>query len=145
MWGMASFTRAHGSGPSADCAQSLERIDPRLIARTIDEGASTDRIDLLDVLYSLMEQALYPNATELNDDEHTEVAWALEDGAYAVTRIRHDSPLCGMLMRRFDGNGQALTDALAPSVIDELSGDLYALMPPEALARRAAGLLANQS
>ena len=43
--------------------QSIEQRDPRLIARTLDEGASTDRIDLLDVLYSLMEQALYPGKT----------------------------------------------------------------------------------
>ncbi|WP_101430123.1 hypothetical protein [Bifidobacterium pseudolongum] len=142
---MASFTRAQESNPPADYAQSLEQVDPRLIACTLDEGSSTDRIDLLDVLYSLMEQALYPNATELSDDEHTEVAWALEDGAYAVTRLRHDSSLYRALFRRFDGNGRALTGVLSPSIIDELSGDLYALMTPEALARRSAGLLADQS
>lgn len=67
--------------------------------------ASTERIDLLDALYSLMEQALYPDKTELNDDEHTEVAWALQDNAYSVTRIRHDSPLYRALFHRFDGDG----------------------------------------
>ena len=123
--------------------QSIEQIDPRLIARTLDEGASTDRIDLLDVLYSLIEQALYPGKTELNDDEHTEVAWALEDGAYSVTRIRHDSPLYRALFQfqRFDGNGRALTDALAPAIIDELSSDLYALASSEALTQRLTEIL----
>ena len=121
--------------------QSIEQIDPRLIARTLDEGASTDRIDLLDVLYSLMEQALYPGKTELNDDEHTEVAWALEDGAYSVTRIRHDSPLYRALFQRFNGNGRALTAALAPAIIDELSSDLYALASSEALTQRLTEIL----
>ena len=125
----------------ADYAQSIEQVDPRLITRTLDEGASTDRIDLLDVLYSLIEQALYPGKTELNDDEHTEVAWALEDGAYSVTRIRHDSPLYRALFQRFDGNGRALTDALAPAIIDELSSDLYALASSEALTQRLTEIL----
>ena len=141
MWGMASFTRAQGPHLPADYMQSIEQIDPRLIARTLDEGASTDRIDLLDVLYSLMEQALYPGKTELNDDEHTEVAWALEDGAYAVTRIQHDSPLYRALFQRFNGNGRALTDALAPAIIDELSSDLYALASSEALTQQLAAIL----
>lgn len=106
-----------------------------------DEGTSTDRIDLLDVLYSLIDQALYPNTAELSDDGHTEVAWALEDGAYSVTRIRHDSPLYRALFQRFDGNGRALTDALAPSIIDELSGDLYVIASPEALTQRLTEIL----
>ena len=72
--------------------RSIEQIDPQIIARTLDEGAGTEHIELLDVLYELMERQLYPHKDELDDDEHTEVAWALEDGAYAVTRIRHDSP-----------------------------------------------------
>ena len=41
--------------------QSLEQVDPQLIAHTLDEGSATDRIDLLDVLYELMERKLYPN------------------------------------------------------------------------------------
>ncbi len=65
-----------------------------------------------------MEQALYPGKTELSDDEHTEVAWALEDGA---------------LFARYNGDVRKLTDTLAPAVIDELSGDLYVLAAPEAL------------
>lgn len=145
MWGMASFTRAQEPRLPADYAQSIEQIDPRLIARTLDEGASTDRIDLLDVLYSLMEQAIYPDKTELNDDEHTEVARTLEDGAYSVTRLRHDSPLYRALIQRFNGNGQALTDAFAPSIIDELTADLYALMTPDVLEQRIAGLFVSQS
>ena len=125
----------------ADYVQSIEQVDPQLIARTLDEGASTDRIDLLDVLRSFMEQALYPNTAELSDDEHTEVAWALEDGAYSVTRIRYDSPLYRALFRRFNGNGRALPDALAPSIIDELSGDLYVLASSEALTQRLTEIL----
>ncbi|MCI6532756.1 MAG: hypothetical protein SO053_02585 [Bifidobacterium animalis] len=124
-------------------AQSLEQVDPQLIARTLDEGSATDRIDLLDVLYELMERKLYPNKEELNDAEHTEVAWALEDGAYSVTRIRHDSPLYHALFRHFNGNEKALTDALAPSIIDELSADLYSLMTQKVLAQRIASLLAR--
>ncbi|KOA53900.1 hypothetical protein BAAA27672_07885 [Bifidobacterium animalis subsp. animalis ATCC 27672] len=143
MWDMASFARGQEANLPADYAQSIEQVDPRLIARTLDEGASTDRIDLLDALYSLMEQALYPGKTELSDDEHTEVAWALEDGAYSVTRIRHDSPLFHALFRHFNGNEKALTDALAPSIIDELSADLYSLMTQKVLAQRIASLLAR--
>lgn len=124
-------------------AQSLEQVDPQLIARTLDEGSATDQIDLLDVLYELMERKLYPNKEELDDDEHTEVAWALEDGAYSVTRIRHDSPLYHALFRHFNGNEKALTDALAPSIIDELSADLYSLMTQKVLAQRIASLLAR--
>ncbi|UBY93968.1 hypothetical protein LDX61_06605 [Bifidobacterium pseudolongum] len=138
---MASFTRAQGPHLPTDYMRSIEQIDPQIIARTLDEGASTDRIDLLDVLYSLMEQALYPGKTELNDDEHTEVAWALEDGAYAVTRIRHDSPLYRALFQRFNGNGRALTDALAPAIIDELSSDLYVLASSEVLTQQLAAIL----
>lgn len=141
MWGMASFTRAQGPHLPADYMQSIEQIDPRLIARTLDEGASTDRIDLLDVLYELMERQLYPHKDELNDDEHTEVAWALEDGAYAVTRIQHDSPLYRALFQRFNGNGRALTDALAPAIIDELSSDLYVLASSEVLTQQLAAIL----
>lgn len=126
-------------------AQSLEQVDPQLIARTFDEGSATDQIDLLDVLYELMERKLYPNKEELDDDEHTEVAWALEDGAYSVTRIRHDSPLYHALFRRFNGNEKALTDALAPSIIDELSADLYSLMTQKVLAQRIATLLARNA
>ncbi|RYQ49541.1 hypothetical protein PG1629B_0566 [Bifidobacterium pseudolongum subsp. pseudolongum] len=88
-----------------------------------------------------MEQALYPNTAELSDDEHTEVVWALEDGAYSVTRIRHDSPLYRALFQRFDGDGQALTNALAPAILDELSGDLYVLASPEALTQQLAAIL----
>ncbi len=80
-----------------------------------------------------MEQALYPGKTELSDDEHTEVAWALEDGAYTVTRIRRTSPLYRALFARYNGDVRKLTDTLAPAVIDELSGDLYVLAAPEAL------------
>ena len=106
-----------------------------------DEGTSTDRIDLLDVLYSLIDQALYPNTAELSDDKHTEVAWALEDGAYSVTRMRHDSTLYRALFQRFDGNGRALTDALAPAIIDELSSDLYVLASLEVLTQQLAAIL----
>ena len=141
MWGMASFTRAQGPHLPADYMQSIEQIDPQIIARTLDEGAGTEHIELLDVLYELMERQLYPHKDELNDDEHTEVAWALEDGAYSVTRIRHDSPLYRALFQRFNGNGRALTDALAPSIIDELSGDLYVLASPEALTQRLTEIL----
>ena len=80
-----------------------------------------------------MEQALYPGKTELSDDEHTEVAWALEDGAYAVTRIRRTSLLYRALFARYNSDVRKLTDTLAPAVIDELSGDLYVLAAPEAL------------
>ncbi len=80
-----------------------------------------------------MEQALYPGKTELSDDEHTEVAWALEDGAYTVTRIRRTSPLYRALFARYNGAGRQLTDTRAPAGIDELSGDLYVLAAPEAL------------
>ena len=73
------------------------------------------------------------------------MAWALEDGAYSVTRIRHDSPLYRALFQRFSGDGQTLTDALAPSIIDELTADLYALMTPDVLEQRIAGLFASQS
>ena len=125
--------------------QSLEQVDPQLIAHTLDEGSATDRIDLLDVLYELMERKLYPNKEKLDDDGHTKVAWALEDGAYSVTRIRHDSLLFHALFRHFNGNEKALTDALAPSIIDELSADLYALMTPEMLAQRIASLLARNA
>ena len=121
--------------------QSIEQIDPRLIARTLDEGAGTEHIELLDVLYDLMERQLYPHKDELNDDEHTEVAWALEDGAYSVTRIRHDSPLYRALFQRFNGNGRALTDALAPAIIDELSSDLYVLASSEVLTQQLAAIL----
>ncbi|WP_242501650.1 hypothetical protein [Bifidobacterium pseudolongum] len=78
---MASFTRAQGPHLSAAYMQSIEQIDPQIIARTLDEGAGTEHIELLDVLYELMERQLYPHKDELDDDEHTEVAWALEDGA----------------------------------------------------------------
>lgn len=88
--------------------QSLEQVDPQLIAHTLDEGSATDRIDLLDVLYELMERKLYPNKEKLDDDEHTKVAWALEDGAYSVTRIRHDSLLFHALFRHFNGNELSL-------------------------------------
>ncbi len=141
MWGMASFTRAQGPHLPTDYMQSIEQIDPQIIARTLDEGAGTEHIELLDVLYELMERQLYPHKDKLDDDEHTEVAWALEDGAYAVTRIRHDSPLYRALFQRFDGNGRALTDALAPSIIDELSGDLYVIASPEALTQRLTEIL----
>ena len=80
-----------------------------------------------------MEQALYPGKTELSDDEHTEVAWALEDGAYTVTRIRRTSPLFRALLARYPGGGRKITRTLAPAVRDELSGDLYVLAAPEAL------------
>ena len=45
------------------------------------------------------------------------------------------------LFQRFDGNGRALTNALAPSIIDELSGDLYVLASPEALTQRLTEIL----
>ena len=104
---MASFTCELGPRLPADYAQSIEQVEPRLIARTIDEGASTDRIDLLDVLYSLMEQALYPGKTELNDDEHTEVAWHsktahIQSRAYGMTHrstARCSSDSMGMVGR----------------------------------------------
>lgn len=121
--------------------RSIEQIDPQIIARTLDEGAGAEHIELLDVLYELMERQLYPYKDELDDDEHTEVAWALEDGAYAVTRIRHDSPLYRALFQRFNGNGRALTDALAPAIIDELSSDLYVLVSSEVLTQQLAAIL----
>ena len=121
--------------------QSIEQIAPQIIARTLDEGAGTEHIELLDVLYELMERQLYPHNDALNDDEHTEVAWALEDGAYSVTRIRHDSPLYRALFQRFNGNGRALTDALAPAIIDELSSDLYVLASSEVLTQQLAAIL----
>ncbi|PAU68284.1 hypothetical protein B1526_0469 [Bifidobacterium criceti] len=124
-------------------AQSIEQVDPQRIVRVLDEGAATDDTGLLDVLYELMERALYPGKEELDDDEHTQVAWALEDGAYTVTRIRERSPLRCMLLKRFGGDARKMTEALDPAVIDELSGDVYALLPPEELAECIAGLLAK--
>lgn len=141
MWGMASFTRAQGPHLPTDYMRSIEQIDPQIIARTLDEGAGAEHIELLDVLYELMERQLYPYKDELDDDEHTEVAWALEDGAYAVTRIQHDSPLYRALSQRFNGNGRALTDALAPAIIDELSSDLYVLASSEVLTQQLAAIL----
>ncbi|ANU43827.1 hypothetical protein A4U98_04660 [Bifidobacterium animalis subsp. animalis] len=55
------------------------------------------------------------------------MAWAIEDGAYTVIRIWHDSPLYRALFRRFEGKGRALMDVLSPAVIDELSDNLYVL------------------
>lgn len=124
-------------------ARAIEQVDPQRIARVLDEGAVTDDTGLLDVLYELMERALYPGKEELDDDEHTQVAWALEDGMYTVTRIRERSPLYCTLLKRFGGDARKMTEALDSVVIDELSGDMYALLPPEELAERIAGLLAK--
>lgn len=71
---------------------SIEEIDPQLIRTTLEEGAATNNIVLFDVLYDLMEHKLYPGKDSLTDDEHTEVAWALEDGAYSVSRIPPQLP-----------------------------------------------------
>lgn len=115
---------------------SPEQIDPRLVARTIDEGAATEHVALLDVLFELMESKLYSGKDELNDDEHTEVAWALEDGGYTVSRIPYESSLYRALAERCDA--EALTSMLAPAIIDESSRDLYTLIAPKVLAERIA-------
>ena len=140
--GMAPHTH-NNHEPQEDHARAIEQVDPQRIARVLDEGAATDDTGLLDVLYELMERALYPGKEELDDDEHTQVAWALEDGAYTVTRIRERSPLRCMLLKRFGGDARKMTEALDPAVIDELSGAMYTLLPPEELAERIAGLLAK--
>lgn len=113
-----------------------EQIDPRLIARTIGEGAATEHVALLDVLFELMESKPYPGKDELNDDEHTEVAWALEDDGYTVSRIPYESSLYRALAERCDA--EALTSMFAPAIIDESSRDLYTLMAPKVLAERIA-------
>lgn len=116
-----------------------EQIDPRLVARTIDEGAATEHVALLDVLFELMESKLYPGEDELDDDEHTEVAWALEDGGYTISRIPHESSLYRALTEQCDTD--MLTPMFAPAIIDESSRDLYTLMAPKVLAKRIAELL----
>ena len=116
-----------------------ERIDPRLVARTIDEGARTEHVTLLDVLFELMESKLYPGKDELDDDEHTEVAWALEDGGYTVSRIPCESSLYRALTEW--RGADALTPMFAPAVIDESSRDLYTLMAPKVLTERIAELV----
>lgn len=118
---------------------SPERIDPRLVARTIDEGARTEHVTLLDMLFELMESKLYPGKDELDDDEHTEVAWALEDGGYTVSRIPCESSLYRALTERCDAD--ALTSMFAPTVIGESSRDLYTLMAPKVLSERIAELV----
>lgn len=118
---------------------SPEQIDPRLVAQTIDEGAATEHVALLNVLFELMESKLYPGKDELDDDEHTEVAWALEDGGYTVSRIPYESSLYRALAERCDA--EALTSIFAPAVIDESSWDLYTLMTPKMLAERIAELV----
>ncbi len=113
--------------------RSIEQIDPQIIARTLDEGAGAEHIELLDVLYELMERQLYPYKDELDDDEHTEVAWALEDGAYAVTRIQHDSPRS---IARCSNDSMGMV-----GLIDELSSDLYVLASSEVLTQQLAAIL----
>ncbi|KOA47835.1 hypothetical protein BAAM0483_09180 [Bifidobacterium animalis subsp. animalis MCC 0483] len=44
-------------------------------------------------------------------------------------------------MNTFQHGGQLLTKAMHPSVIDELSNDLYVLLPPNEVAQRVTGLL----
>lgn len=119
---------------------SPEQIDPRLVTQTIDEGAATEHVALLDVLFELMESKLYPGKDELNDDEHTEVAWALEDGDYTVSRILYESSLYRALAERCDA--EALTSMFAPAIIDESSQDLYTPMAPKVPAKRIAELVA---
>lgn len=131
---------SYGHRMRSERISSPEQIDPRLVARTIDECAATEHVALLDVLFELMESKLYPGKDELNDDEHTEVAWALEDGGYAVSRIPYESSLYRALAERCDA--EALMSMFATAIIDESSRDLYTLMAPKVLAERIAELVA---
>lgn len=130
---------SHGHRMRRERISSPERIDPRLVARTIDEGARTEHVTLLDMLFELMESKLYPGKDELDDDEHTEVAWALEDGDDTVSRFPRKSSLYRALTERCDAD--ALTSMFAPAVIGESSRDLYTLMAPKVLSERIAELV----
>lgn len=124
---------------------SVEEIDPQLIRTTLDEGAATNNIVLFDVLYDLMGHKLYPGKDSLTDDEHTKVAWALEDGAYSVSRIRRSSPLFNALLGHYNGEEHALVQALPCAIIDDCAGDLYALASREEMMEAATTLLSTSS
>lgn len=124
---------------------SVEEIDPQLIRTTLDEGAATNNIVLLDALYDLMEHKLYPGEDSLTDDEHTEVAWALEDGAYSVSRILRNSPLFNALLGQYNGDEHALVQVLPCAIIDDCAGDLYTLASREEMMEAATTLLSTSS
>lgn len=120
---------------------SIEEIDPQLIRTTLEEGAATNNIVLFDVLYDLMEHKLYPGKDSLTDDEHTEVAWALEDGAYSVSRTPRSSPLFNAMLGQYNGDERALVQTFPCAIIDDCAGDLYALASSAFLEQKVAHIL----